>query len=132
MEDYTSLEPLAEIYLEDSWILAIEARPGSLTFKIDMVLTERHPLYHPRLPGEQYSYWVGTLEFSGVTELTWTNQDAQPSLDANGTLDYGNIDVMTFEGDRYQLEGSWGEMVVVAKAVTVTYDEEPAGRPSES
>ena len=129
MKDYTSLPPLEEIYLEDSWVGGIEARPGTLTFKLDMVLTERHPLYHPRLPGEQYCYRTGAVEFSGVTELTWTNQGAAPSQDANGKLDHGNIDAMVFEGDRYRLEGSWGEIEVVAKEVDVTYDADPASVP---
>ncbi len=122
MGNYTLISSLEEILLEESWVLGIEARPGSLTFRLDMVLTVRHPMYHPPVPGEQFCYRMGVLEFRGVSDLTWSNQGAPPARGATGQLDHGNIDDMVFEGDRYRLEGSWGEIEVVAEGIEVIYD----------
>ncbi len=124
MQNYTLIPSLSKVVLEESWVLGIEARPGILTFTLDMVLTDKHPRYHPPRPGNQFCYLTGTVKFVGATALTWLNQGARPSRDANSELDYGNIDALVFEGDHYQLEGSWGEIVVVATELEVTYDDE--------
>lgn len=124
--DYTEIAALQEVFLEESWVLGIEARPGSLIFRLDMVLTVRHPMYHSPASGEQFCYRTGVLAFLGVSSLMWSNQGAPPARDAIGQLDYDNIDHMDFEGDRYRLDGSWGEIEVVAEGLAVSFDERSA------
>jgi hypothetical protein len=125
MENYTSIPVLRDLFLEESWVLGIEAHPGSLTFALDLVLTEEHSLYHLPLPGEQFCYRKGVLEFREVTQLAWANQGAPPARDASGQLDFENIDGMVSSGNVYRLEGSWGEIEVVAHALTVTFEPDP-------
>lgn len=120
MIDYTELAVLRSIYLEDSWVLGIHASPSIVRFTMDFVLTPDHPLYAPPATGEHHSYRRGTLELFGVRNLSWVDQQQHPGIDATGEKDWGNIDSMRWESDRFQLEGSWGAMTLKAARVSVT------------
>ncbi len=48
MSDYWSILGFEGLYLEDSWVLDITARPGVLEFVVDLVLRESHPRYERR------------------------------------------------------------------------------------
>ncbi len=62
---YTELPGLADVYLEDSYVLGIEARPAELRFLLDLVLTPSHEQYRPPLPGEQHCYRKGLADLQG-------------------------------------------------------------------
>jgi hypothetical protein len=120
MRPYTELPGLADIYLEDSYVLGIAARPTELRFLLDLVLTPSHERYRPPSPGEQYCYRKGELIFKGVTRLLWADQGAPPARDASAELDYGNIDGYEWDESSHRLYGGdWGGIDVVADAVTV-------------
>ncbi|WP_156365190.1 hypothetical protein [Sciscionella sediminilitoris] len=51
MRDYTEFPDLSELYLEDSSVLDAHEEPGSLSFKVDAVLTPENLRYSPK-PGE--------------------------------------------------------------------------------
>ncbi|WP_209783772.1 hypothetical protein [Paenarthrobacter nicotinovorans] len=87
----------------------INTSRGQLVITAEFVLTEEHTSYAPARPGEQYCYRKGVLVFEGVTDLTWTGQlSSRPSRDPDGSVDYGNIDSLTIEGDHYTVEGDLG------------------------
>lgn len=116
---YTSRPGLTEIYLEDSYVLAIEARPGQLRFTLEFVLTPRHPDYRPPRQDEQHCYRRGELIFGGVTALRWTGQGSPPARDATGEIDYGNIDTYEWDAASDRLTGEWGRIEVTAASVSV-------------
>ncbi len=41
----------------------------------------------------------------------------RPIEDPDGTIDFGNIDAFTREGNRYALEGEWGRVVIVSNSL---------------
>jgi hypothetical protein len=43
MSDYWNIPGFEDLYLEDSWVLDIAARPGVLEFVVDLVLRESPP-----------------------------------------------------------------------------------------
>ena len=47
MKPYTELDGFENVYLEESYVLAIEARPGTVSFELEVVLTPEHPEYAP-------------------------------------------------------------------------------------
>jgi hypothetical protein len=128
VKDYTELADLKEIYLEDSWVLGIVAEPGEICFRVDFVLTERHPVYSRPKPDEQYCYRRGILVFEKVSKLVWTEQGSPPARDATGEIDFGNIDAMTFQDDAFELEGDWGSMKLTSASVRINLaaDGDPA------
>lgn len=120
MGKYFEHEVLRSFYLEDSWVLDINASRGQFVITAEFVLTEEHPSYAPARPGEQYCYRKGVLVFEGVTDLTWTGQlSSRPSRDPDGSVDYGNIDSLTIEGDRYIVEGGLGIIDLHAASIRV-------------
>jgi len=120
MQPYTDLAELAGVFLEESYVLDIEARPGRVKFDLDFVLTPEHPNYTAPAVGEQFCFRRGSLEFEGVRRLIWSDQGAPPARDATGEIDFGNIDSLTFDEVGFVLEGSWGRMELRAASVSAT------------
>ncbi|MHB8060036.1 MAG: hypothetical protein ACYDHO_04305 [Gaiellaceae bacterium] len=127
LKPYIELEDFSSYYLEDSWVLGVEAHPGSLEFRLDLVLTPEHAAYAAPRPGEVYCYRHGRLRFLDVKRLIWDDQGAPPAIDASGELDYGNIDSFEWEDGRFILEGGWGKVEIQAGTVQIELEEDGMG-----
>lgn len=122
MKGYEHLPGLAHLYLEDSWVLGVFEEPDELRFDVEAVLTEQHPDWHPPKPGEQYAYRRLALTFRRPRDVVWLERmTGRPAVDATGEEDYGNIDVFTWEGSRFDLQGDWGHVVVNGDPPVVVY-----------
>lgn len=111
-QSYEKLDGLSAIYLEDSWVLEIIARPSSLRFDLEAVLTSEHPAYVPPPATQQHCYRRASLEFARVRRLDWADQGRPPATDASGQVDYGNIDSLLADQQRYEIEGLFGHIDV--------------------
>jgi len=113
MRGYEELPGLEHLYLEDSWVLAVEEAEHELRFVVEAVLTEQHPQWHPPKPDEQYCYRRVALVFARPRSVEWLGRmDGQPAVDASDEVDFGNIDVSRWEGSVFELEGDWGQVRV--------------------
>lgn len=110
--NYYELPEFAGVYLEDSYVLAIDENPQTLTFLVEFVLTESHPDYSPPREGEQYCYATGTLTFEHPDKIEWLERGHQVYTDASGEEDLGNIDYLVEEDGHWRAGGDWGEVVV--------------------
>ena len=117
---------LAEIYLEDSWVLDVAATEHGVSFRLDAVLTPDHPRYHPPARGEQHCYRRATLTVATTKRSLLTRSDVPGATDASGELDYGNIDVFSavdWEGESaWEMSGEWGELLTVEPSVTLAFE----------
>lgn len=68
MKNYTDFADLAHVYFEDSYVLAIDETPDSLSFKLDLVLTPSHPRYHEPRADEQLD--LSNADSHGSNEST--------------------------------------------------------------
>jgi hypothetical protein len=109
---YYQIQGLEHVYLEDSYVLDVRTSLSSVEFSLSVVLTEQHPLYSPRLPGEQYCYRSGLLRFPNVRRFEWIEKSMIPFTDASGAVDYGNIDEFYRTDEHYYLSGDWGTLEV--------------------
>ena len=116
---YTRIAGFEHLYLEDSYVLDLVARPGRFTVTAEIVLTAEHPDYRPPGVDEQYCFRRGHIEFASVRRLTWSGQGAPPAIDASGTVDYGTIDALRRVGGVTYLEGDFGMVQVESAAPTV-------------
>jgi hypothetical protein len=123
---YTEVVGLEHVYLEDSYVLDIEAHPGSLFFKLDLVLTPEHSMYAPPKPHEQYCFRPAELRFERVRRITWENSGLKPATDATGEVDYGNIDSYNVIEGRHVLSGEWGSIDVDCQDVKLLIRAEEA------
>jgi hypothetical protein len=112
MTHYAEMPGLSALYLEDSYVLDIVEAAGRLTFSMSAVLTPEHPAYRDPLPGEQYCYANGALEFSDVAHTEWLERSTRRYVDATGETDLGNIDSLTSADGTYEVAGDWGRVRV--------------------
>ncbi|WAL67705.1 hypothetical protein ORV05_07985 [Amycolatopsis cynarae] len=110
VQNYSDFADLAQVYLEDSFVLDITEKADSVSFSIEAVLTRQHPHYHPAKPGEQYCYVDADLVIDGVTEIRWIERINRAYTDASGETDLGNIDSMVYNNDHYEIAGDWGQV----------------------
>ncbi|MEV0065658.1 hypothetical protein [Amycolatopsis sp. NPDC050768] len=110
MKNYTDIANLAQVYLEDSYVLAITERPDAVSFTLDLVLTPGHPRYHDPAPGEQYCYADAILTIGNATEIDWITRSGQTYRDAAGEEDLGNIDSLYYRDGYYDVTGDWGHV----------------------
>jgi hypothetical protein len=114
MIDYTVFPDLVGIYLEDSYVLAINDSGGELTFRLDAVITTENPAYHEPRPGEHHCYAERNLTFASATSIEWVSRSDRCYADATGEVDHGSIDVLTCDGEAFVVEGDWGRFRVVS------------------
>lgn len=109
-EYHEQIECLRHIYLEDSFVLGLIEDQNSIEFELEAVLTPEHPSYLPPKPNEQHCYKKLVLSLRNCSNVNWIKKSLRPSTDANGDIDYGNIDHFSVTNDRLHLSGEWGEV----------------------
>jgi len=114
--DYSDIDALSAVYLEDSYVLDIVEQPGELRFRLEAVLTEAHPSYQPPKPGEQYCYANAWLVFTDVTRIEWDRRSNRRFTDESDEEDLGNIDQLERRSDHWLVSGDWGEVHVYTQA----------------
>lgn len=115
---YEELPALSGVYLEDSYVLAIELSQRDLVIELDAVLTPAHPAYRDPRPDEQYCFRRARIRVRDAESMRWVTQTMQPFRDATGEADYGSIDTWQIEDDVSRLTGEWGEIEFVDGVVT--------------
>lgn len=117
----TAFEALRSIYLEDSWVLRLDASQRTVAFTLEAVLTPGHHQYSPPEPGQQHCYRLVTLVLSSDQTIVYDMSGRRPNVDPDGTTDLGNIDTFGQIGpDTWQLTGEWGEITITRPAVDLT------------
>jgi len=111
--NYWQFPGFENIYLEDSYVLSINAKTSIQIF-LEAVLTENHPLYTQPLPGEQYCYRRMTVNFPHPQTYDLVVNNIGPIADPDGSVDYGNIDEFYRADGKYYLRGEWGELTIVS------------------
>ncbi|EEA92704.1 hypothetical protein [Pseudovibrio sp. JE062] len=115
--NYFQIPSLSDVYLEDSYVLAIHEYDSKIVFDLEVVLIETHPFYEAPSKGEKYCYRKSSLSFIGVQSVEWLDRQFIRFSDASGESDYGNIDSFTKEGELCHLAGDWGEVKIRCASV---------------
>ncbi|GAB3134727.1 hypothetical protein GCM10027258_06070 [Amycolatopsis stemonae] len=116
MRNYTEFPALANVCLEDSYVLTIAETPSSLSFRLDVVLTRSHPRYHDPLSGESHCYADATLILAEATKIEWISRPAETYRDASGEKDLENIDSLHEKAGYYEMTGDWGHVRIASTA----------------
>ena len=112
MSKYYEWDNFKDIYLEDSFVLGIEESEDQVSFTVEIVLTDEHPMYSSPHKDEQYCYKKGKIIFQDVESVKWLNRNMHPFTDADDSEDYGNIDSFQLSSEGYRLTGDWGEVII--------------------
>jgi len=122
MSKYYEWDNFKNIFLEDSFVLDIDESEHHISFTVEMVLTEKHPLYTPPHTGEQYCYQKGMIIFQELCSVNWINRSMQSFTDADDSEDYGNIDSFVLSPEGYHLSGDWGEVIINSSYPKVEFE----------
>jgi hypothetical protein len=119
---YTHIPALADLVLEESYVLAIETEPASVRFVVDFCLAQNHPNWRKPLPNEWACYHKGQLVLHPARVITWKPSGHPGAVDAAGEIDFGDFDEFDVDGERIRMSGDWGEMEVLAESIEVLLD----------
>ena len=120
--DYPHWPGFEGVALEGSYALDIEAHPGTLVLRLDLLLLPGHPAWEPPKPGDRACFKTATLKFSTVRSLHWVGMGIRQAVDPSGTADFGSVDSLTRTGHRYQIEGDWGQIAVEADVPSLSLE----------
>lgn len=112
LKNYYELPQFVGVYLEDSFVRSISIKPDGVDFGLEFVLNKKHPCYVEPTQGEQYCYKNGSLIFSGFESFEWLDRSDKQFTDANGEIDFGNIDFLTSTENEYEIGGDWGHIKI--------------------
>jgi len=115
MSKYYEWDKFKYIYLEDSFVLEVKESEKEISFTIDAVLTEKHPMYSSPRQGEQYCYKKAKIVFKNLKNNKWLERNSISFTDADGHKDYGNIDSFELSSEGYHLLGDWGEVIICSE-----------------
>lgn len=117
---YEDLPGFESAYLEDSFVLAFDVTPDRVWFRLQVAVLETHPEYRPPPPDLAHYYRRAEMEFPEVRHLDWRPSGVPPTPDLEDPEpDYGFIDFLVYNGDRYMLGGRWGELDVESARPTL-------------
>lgn len=122
--DYATFPGFEQLYLENSYVLAISEGAAGVRFEVEFVLMAGHRDCHPTKPGEAHCYRRAMLRFPQVAHVHLSQSGVTPQ-DASGETDMGNIDCFEWRGQHYRLEGDWGHLELVCGTPIVTLDRAP-------
>jgi len=119
----TAFAPLRAVYLEDSWVVAIDPSENAVVFSLDLVLTSAHEQCSPPRAGEQYCYVDADLTLTSAAPIEFEPSGRPPGVDASGGIDLGHIDVFAPNepSDSWLLEGDWGRLRIKSPIVDVEF-----------
>lgn len=120
---YSNVPALAQLYLEDSFILDVLSDDQGLRFKVDLVLSPGHLSYHEPRQGEKYCYEQGWISIAHPRSVHWIRRTMRPFRDASDEIDFGSIDSWQVDGDITHIEGNWGEVEVAGGIVSVSLEQ---------
>ncbi len=121
MTNYHELDEFKDVLLEDSFVIGIKESEVEISFSSELVLRENHPMHRPPKIGEQHCYQDADIIFSNVRHIEWLEKNNSSFTDANGSVDYGNIDIFQFSSKGYYLEGDWGRIRISSDTPTIRY-----------
>lgn len=112
--DWTGLEIFKGIDLNDSFILGWQAEGQRLSFDIELSVWPASEYYENPKEGAYTCYRRALLVFDQIEKCSGllSMDDAPRSTDASGEIDYGNIDRLVVIGNRYIVEGDFGQVEV--------------------
>jgi len=116
---HEQIECLRHICLEEPFVLGLIEGQNSIEFELEAVLTPEHPSYHPPKPNAQHCYKKFVLRLDGCSSVNWIRKSLRPTIDANGEVDFGNMDHFGVAEDLMHLEGEWGEVLLSCAKVSL-------------
>jgi len=113
--DYSELPQFAKYDVGEGFLLDVK-EGDSLELTVEAALTYAHP---EAIPGT-ISWKKILIVFPRVRSFRWITRKMHPTVDPDGSIDYGSIDCFIVERDKSRISGRWGEIEIVSDPVLVS------------
>lgn len=111
------------IDLTDSFVLSWNANETEIIFKIEASLWPESPYYLQPKSNEYTCYRKCEIKFTGFTSYSGLIEQSliTPTIDTDGSLDYGNIDSLTKTNQGFKVMGEFGKLEIINGKVQVQF-----------
>lgn len=92
-----------------------------ISFTVEVILTENHPMHSPSRQDEQYCYKTAKIIFKSLGKVKWLERKGDSFTGADGAEDYGNIDSFELTSEGYHMLGDWGEVMICSDAPSLEW-----------
>jgi hypothetical protein len=119
--NWTEIPEFNGIDLSESYILGWSISQDTVEFELEVVLCSDHPQFHKPPTTDWACYHLGRLIFVGVHSLSGLPPQSKifPATDTSGTADYGHLDTLSVDGNRFEISGDFGIATFTASGVKV-------------
>ena len=108
MDDFVGID------LNDSFVLDWEFQGSKLEFSLEASIWPGSKYYSKPEPEEYTCYKPAKLKFISVEKIYGliSQESAQSTIDKQGEIDYGNIEVFEKTKSGFYIEGNFGKVVI--------------------
>ena len=112
--DWTELSEFKGIDLNDSFVLSWEQTSDKIVFNLEASIWPQSPHYSKPEPNEHTCYRKASLSFTGIKEINGLQpiETVKPTIDPDGTSDYGTIELLTQYSNGYSIVGEFGAVKI--------------------
>ena len=113
--NWTEISLFKGIDLNDSFVLGWSLEPGRLVFELEASIWPESDYYIAPKSDEYTCYRKATLEFVGINEVhgLLPLESVCFAKEPDGSIDYGNIDVLVKLESTYQVFGDFAEVEII-------------------
>lgn len=113
--EWTELSDFKGIDLNDSFVLGWEQSTDKLEFSLEASIWPQSTYYITPKQNEHTCYRKATLTFSSIDEVNGLRsmESVKPTIDPDGTSDYGNIDSLIQNSNGYSIVGEFGSVKIL-------------------
>ena len=111
------------IDFNDSFVLGWCSNETEITFKIEASIWPESPHYLAPKPDEYTCYRKCEIQFTGFTSYSGLIEQSliNPTLDIDGSFDYGNIDSLIKTNQGFKVTGEFGNLEIISGRVQVKF-----------
>ena len=114
-------DALRDLWLQDSFVMAIIQDAGALRFDLVAHVREGAPAHRPVREGEWACYRRASVAVLGARRIDWRSLSLRPSVDADGSADLGAFHAWRTEGDAHDISGSFGHVIVEGGEISLSF-----------
>jgi hypothetical protein len=113
--DWKDLVEFQGIDLNDSFILNWSREEHEIVFSLEASVWPESIYYRAPENNEYTCYRKATLRFSGVSSCVGllATSEVKPTIDPDGSIDFGNIDTFNQIQDGFSLTGEFGNVIII-------------------
>lgn len=113
--DWTELSEFKGIDLYDSFVLSWEHTSNKIVFNLEVSIWPQSTFYSKPEPNEHTCYRKASLSFTGIKEINGLLpiETVKPTIDPDGTSDYGTIEAFAQVINGYSITGEFGVVKIL-------------------